>query len=270
MRAFEGKLILTDLDGTLLNEKDCITEESRRAIDAFIQGGGLFSVATGRSKRGMEHFFPQLRINAPAILSNGTVIYDFETRRDVYTACIGEKGLRLVQGLMKAFPELGIEVYAEHDPYVAQESEYTRAHFRSVKLPWNPCPPERIPQPWLNLVITGAPERLSRAAAWIGQREEGFFFTQFSGSHMLEVMRWDANKGAAALRLAKLLHIPPEGLYTVGDGPNDAQLVACSPHGCAPENACEEIRTAARHILPDNSRDPIAELIRRIGKGMIA
>lgn len=269
MRAFEGKLILTDMDGTLLNEKDRISPETRAAVDRFIDGGGLFSVATGRSKKGMEHFFPELRVNAPAVLYNGSVIYDFSTGKDLYTCCVGEKGSDLVRLLQERFPQIGIEVYAEHCPYVAQESDYTRSHFLSVKIPWNPCPPERIPQPWLSMVITGERPVLEQARALAEESGEGYFFTQFSGNHMVEIMRYDANKGSAAQRLRELLGVRPEDLYTAGDGPNDIQLLECAYHSCAPENAQPELLAIARHILPDNSRHTIARLIDGIERGIL-
>lgn len=267
---FEGKLILTDLDGTLLDERDEISEENRRAVDRFIEGGGLFSVATGRSKMGMEHFFPRLRINAPAVLYNGAAIYDFAAGREIDSAPVGESGARLAARLIRTFPELGVEVYSGHVPYVAQGNDYSRRHFASVKTPWNPCPPEAIPQPWLSLVLTGENGLLRAAEDVIRNGFPDAFFLQYSSPHMLEVLRKDANKGAGALRLAKLLGVGPEGLFTVGDGTNDVQLLACAFHSCAPENACPRILAAARHRLPHHKDHAIAALIERLAKGEYA
>ena len=72
MKIFEGTMILTDLDGTYLADDHHISAENRAAAEWFMENGGRFSIATGRSKAGMEHFFPELRINAPAILSPET------------------------------------------------------------------------------------------------------------------------------------------------------------------------------------------------------
>ena len=89
MKIFEGTMILTDLDGTYLADDHHISAENRAAAEWFMENGGRFSIATGRSKAGMEHFFPELRINAPAILYNGSVIYDFEKQADVLDLCCG-------------------------------------------------------------------------------------------------------------------------------------------------------------------------------------
>lgn len=269
MKIFEGTMILTDLDGTYLADDHHISAENRAAAEWFMENGGRFSIATGRSKAGMEHFFPELRINAPAILYNGSVIYDFEKQADVLDLCVGENGFRLCRALEERFPEAGIEVYAGHRPYVAQDSAHTRRHFANVKMPWNPCPAADIPQPWLSLVVTGEGTVLSAVSAFIQLRFPGQFFVQYSSAHMLEIMRHDANKGAAAKHLWELLGIAPERVYVAGDGPNDVQLLRCARHSCAPADACPEILSIARHILPEHRQHAIAALIRGIEKGSL-
>ena len=74
MKQFEGTLILTDLDGTLLDGQNRISPENQAAIRHYMENGGRFTVATGRSLKGMEHFFPALAVNAPAILYNGSAV----------------------------------------------------------------------------------------------------------------------------------------------------------------------------------------------------
>ena len=269
MKLFEGKLILTDLDGTYLFDDHHISEENRAAARYFMDNGGLFTVATGRSKAGMEHFFPELEINAPAILYNGSVIYDFTRKADVLDTCVGETGFRLCKALEARFPDAGIEVYADHTPYVAQDSFWTRRHFQNVKMPWNPCPAEDIPQPWLSLVVTGEEERLPLMADFIETQFPGQFFLQFSSPHMLEIMHPQANKGAAARHLWELLGIEPENVYVAGDGTNDVQLLKSALHSCAPADACQEVLSIARHILPEFKNHAIAHLISQMEKGIL-
>lgn len=269
MKRFEGKLILTDLDGTYLFDDHHISQENRTAVRYFMDNGGLFTVATGRSKAGMEHFFPELEINAPAILYNGSVIYDFDRKAGVLDTCVGQDGFELCKALETAFPDAGIEVYASHTPFVAQDSLWTRLHFANVKMPWNPCAPEHIPQPWLSLVLTGAEDRLPAVAEFIQRQFPGQFFIQYSSAHMLEVMHPEANKGAAARHLWELLDIRPENVYVAGDGPNDLQLLKSAFHSCAPADACPQILSIARHILPEYKNHAIAHLISEMEKGTL-
>lgn len=269
MKPFENTLLLSDLDGTLLQDDGSISRENRQAISRYIAGGGRFSVATGRSKTGMEHFFPQLEVNAPAILYNGALIYDFSVHADVDARPVGEAGFRLCKALQREFPAAGIEVYAGHRPCVVQDSPRTRLHFQNVKMPWNLCPPEEIPQPWLSLVVTGEEQWLPDVAAFARRTFPGQFFLQLSSPHMLEILSAGANKGRAARRLCSLLKIPPERLYTVGDGPNDLELLAASPHGAAPADGCPQALAAARNRLPPHHDHAIAALIHQIEKGCL-
>lgn len=270
MKQFEKTLILADMDGTLLNDAGEISPENQKFIRYYMEHGGLFTVATGRSRQGMEHFFPALAVNAPAILYNGSAIYDFSAGEDIYEACVGEIGFALAQALEAQFPALGIEVYARHRPYVAQESAHTRRHFASVKMQWNPCPAQHIPQPWLYLVVTGENVLLTQVEQHIQTCFPEQFFLQYSSRHMLEILKPGANKGTAAQVLAEYLQIPKERVYTVGDGLNDKELLQCAFHSCAPENACPEIRALARHILPDNEHHTLAALICRLEKGELS
>ena len=269
MKRFEGKLILTDLDGTYLYDDHHISEENRKAVRYFMDNGGLFTVATGRSKAGMEHFFPELEINAPAILYNGSVIYDFSRKADVLDTCVGTDGFALCKALEQIFPDVGIEVYADHRPYVAQDNYWTRRHFQNVKMPWNFCPAEDIPQPWLSLVVTGETPALERVAAFIPERFPGVFFVQFSSPHMLEIMHPQANKGVAAKHLREHLGVLPENVYVAGDGTNDVQLLQSAFHSCAPADACPQILSIARHILPPYQEHAIAYLISQMEKGTL-
>ena len=269
MNRFDGKLIVTDLDGTYLYDDHHISRENREAVRYFMDHGGLFTVATGRSKAGMEHFFPELEINAPAILYNGSVIYDFNRKADVLDTCVGEDGFHLCKALESAFPAAGIEVYANHCPYVAQDSYWTRRHFQNVKMPWNFCPAEDIPQPWLNLVITGERPLLEEISAFTTAQFPGRFFLQFSSDHMLEVMHPEANKGVAVRHLQELLGVQAEALYVCGDGTNDVQLLKSSFHSCAPADACPQVLSIARHILPPYQEHAIACLISQMEKGFL-
>ncbi len=269
MSIFSGKLILSDLDGTLLQDDGHISWENQQAIRLFIQGGGLFSVATGRSKIGMEHFFPELQMNAPAILYNGSVIHDFSTSEDIWTGPVGANSYELALLLKERFPAAGIEVYAGHQPYVVQDSQRTRLHFQNVKMPWNLCALEEVPQPWLSLVITGEADCLPAIVRLIEQAYPSGFFLQYSSPHMLEIMHPQANKGAAARRLCRLLGISIENFYAVGDGTNDVELLRESGHGCAPADACPQALSVAKHRLPSYQQHAIAALIHQIQEGSL-
>lgn len=76
MGKFDGYLICSDLDGTFRKENS--VEGNSKAVKYFIENGGKFTFATGRSTMHLRD--PELirNINAPACICNGAVIYDYE------------------------------------------------------------------------------------------------------------------------------------------------------------------------------------------------
>ncbi|MEA5040187.1 MAG: HAD family hydrolase [Clostridiaceae bacterium] len=269
MGKFDGILILSDMDGTLLNSSGLVSIENREAIRYFMENGGYFTVATGRSKAGMEHFLTELPINAPAVIYNGSVVYDFRRDAPVWICPVGEDGYHLAKAVMTRFPDVGVEIYDLHHPYVAQESFITRRHFTYVKMAWDQRDPEHIPQPWLNLLLTREADKMPELRTFVEKKFPGMFFLQYSAPYYLEVEHRLANKGAGALRLRDWLDIDPGRLYTVGDGTNDIELLSCACRPFAPENACPEVYALSPGLLPDCDHHAIAALVDRIEKGEV-
>jgi hydroxymethylpyrimidine pyrophosphatase-like HAD family hydrolase len=59
---FKNILLVTDADGTLLNDRKCILLKDRVALDEFTHGGGMFTIATGRSISLMEVIADQIEL----------------------------------------------------------------------------------------------------------------------------------------------------------------------------------------------------------------
>ena len=69
-------VLVTDMDGTLLNSKKEVTPKDRKAIEYFMSLGGRFTVATGRTIQSFSHYYDLLDLRFPVIMFNGSVIYD--------------------------------------------------------------------------------------------------------------------------------------------------------------------------------------------------
>lgn len=94
MGKFDGVLLLSDFDNTLVYTEDALlsggrlpplNSANREAIHYFMAEGGIFSVATGRALPSFAPIAPTLPMNGPTILFNGAALYDFarEDRKSV-------------------------------------------------------------------------------------------------------------------------------------------------------------------------------------------
>ena len=78
------KLIVSDIDGTLLNSKREITKESVDAIWKSHDQGIMFSVCTGRIATMTECYTEMLQIKTPIITANGAVIWDSIRKKPIF------------------------------------------------------------------------------------------------------------------------------------------------------------------------------------------
>ena len=81
MGKFDGVLLASDFDDTLYGLDLRIPERNLEAIRYFTREGGYFVMSTGRAHRTFAPFAPLVPMNAPAVLSNGAAIYDFQADR---------------------------------------------------------------------------------------------------------------------------------------------------------------------------------------------
>ena len=77
MGKYTGKMIISDLDGTLIPRGGLISAENKAAIKSFVAEGGRFAIATGRTPEAAAGYVDGLPINAPSIFFNGAMLYDW-------------------------------------------------------------------------------------------------------------------------------------------------------------------------------------------------
>ena len=148
MGKFDGLLLASDFDDTLYGLDLRIPERNLEAIRYFTGEGGRFAVATGRAYRTFAPYAHLVPMNAPAVLSNGSALYDFEEGRMIYQTFLRARAPADLAELARAFPEIGFEAYHGEDIYVFQPNAVTQAHMAKVGTDYTLCPGiDGIPTP---------------------------------------------------------------------------------------------------------------------------
>ena len=277
MGKFDGVLLLSDFDNTLVYTEDALlsggrlpplSSANREAIHYFMAEGGIFSVATGRALPSFAPIAPTLPMNGPTILFNGAALYDFAREEYLETAFLPEDIREKLLPVEEAFPGLVCEIYHDGNTiHTLHPSELTRNHLR---LTGSSAVEVRsigeVPPPISKVLFeeTGqrgdALEQFVRSRSWAGK-----FEIVRSGKFFLEITAKGATKGGMAKKLAELLHIRPEDVCCVGDHANDLSMLRLAGHAFAPANAIEAVRRAPGvELLPDCREDALAALIGRL------
>ena len=153
---FEGVLLASDFDDTLVGSDCEVSRGNREALEYFVREGGRFTVSTGRAHRTFAPYVDAAPINAPVILSNGALLYDFRAGRTVVDLPLPVCAAEDLGELCSAIPALGVETYHGDDVYIFQPNAFTQRHVERVRTTWTQRDLPDMPQPWSKAVIQAA------------------------------------------------------------------------------------------------------------------
>lgn len=154
MGKFDGVLLASDFDDTLCdNATNAIPERNFAALEHFIAEGGRFLVATGRAHRTFAPWAPKVPMNAPAVLSNGSAIFDFAQNRMLHQTFLRPQVVENCLELAWKFRDLGFEAYYGEDIYVHNPNFVTAAHMKKVGADYDRCPISKMPTPWTKVIF---------------------------------------------------------------------------------------------------------------------
>ena len=93
-------LLVSDIDGTLIDSQYRIPERNREAIQRWMAQGGGFAIATGRSWESVEKCLGDLRVNRPCVLANGGLLYDLERHTPVSVQALPQEARAYTRKMM--------------------------------------------------------------------------------------------------------------------------------------------------------------------------
>jgi Cof subfamily protein (haloacid dehalogenase superfamily) len=243
------KLVLTDVDGTLVTKDKILTDRARQAVQSLRDRGIIFAITSGRPPRGMSMLIEPLKLDTPIAGFNGGMW----TNRDLSPIEAHTLPHDIAQQTVAMLEKDGLDVwvYAGEDwlirdknaPHAARE-EWT------VKFP--PKIVSDFAKALENAVkIVGISDDLARVEQCEKhvQQELGTHASAArSQPYYLDVTHPKANKGFAVQWLAERLGIPLDQVATLGDQPNDVLMFKKSGISIAMGNAGESVRNAATHV----------------------
>ena len=264
MADFSDILFLSDFDRTLTDGR-VIPPRNLEAIERFKAQGGMFSVATGRSVPTFKPKLEQVRVNAPVVLSNGSIIHDFAdgtTWTQHYLTDEEKLKIRRIRDRHNSKAifevEVGLEIYLPDEQLAVEENEYTLHHYEWVGFASRKCPIDDIPDNWMKAVFTAHPDDIPALVE--EARAEGLNAVR-SLPFMVEVQSCGVDKGVAARWLANRLG---RKLFCAGDAANDLELLAAADRAFIPSSAYEEVRGLGYEVVADCADGAIADVIERL------
>lgn len=260
-------ILLSDMDGTLLNSKKQINDIDRKAIEKFTSLGGKFTVATGRTIQSFEQYQSMLDLKMPVIMYNGAVIYDYITGKILYSYPLPEISRKMTAEIMGLMPDAGGEVVRADGTYIFSDNEYEALHTKLCKIIPEYMEISEIPEgEWLKVLFALAPEDIPYLEILVKQLgyDRKVDFVR-SADIFLEMLPKGISKGSALNEYRKLDGMEDFMFIAVGDFDNDIEMIQSADLGVCPANSEESVKRKSDIILNGtNDEGAVAELINYI------
>lgn len=237
------RLVLSDVDGTLINSHKELTDETIRAVRALEERNIVFTLTSARAPRGFAMFLEPLDLTAPLGAFNGGLFVNRDMS-PLHELAIEED---LVGPVIEALSasELSVWVYQGTNwfvldlegPHVAHESEVVQ--FRPSQV----ASYDDLRRDIVKIVgVSDDPKAIADGQSALRGYDVSATASQ---SYYLDVTNPKANKGSVVEFLAEHFSIEKIAIATIGDAANDVAMFERSGLSIAMGNASPEVKAKA-------------------------
>ena len=241
------RMVVTDLDGTLLNNKKQVSEANVKAIQNLKDQNITFVMATGRSDVMTRAYTKQLKNVDIVIGCDGAVIRNIRTGEILCENHLRSETCHTTFEICKKY---GLQYSVEEDEEIPMQivddlNEYVNDHI-IYKI----------------VVSHNDTSYLDKVAEVIKKETDADAIR--SGKKVLAVKARGVSKAEAIKKLAQKLGILIKDIIAFGDEVNDIEMLTLVGLGIAMENADDVVKEAADQIAGSNDQDGVGKELEKI------
>ena len=259
------RLIVADMDGTLLDPASRLTERTINALRAAEDAGAGVVLASGRMPCALRYFIETLNITAPLIAYNGALIADPRTEETLGSFPIDAALGREIAGACEEM-DLHIQAYEGDAFWCATANQFAKDYQTflncSVRLE---AVGEKLSR-WLTfdtpkMLAIDTAQRVAQALPLLRERFAGRVKIATSNPKFIEFVSPAAGKAVALARVSEITGVKREEIIAFGDGLNDLDMLEWAGTSCAMENGAPEVKARSTRVVPSNAEDGVAQAV---------
>ena len=262
------KLLVVDIDGTLLGRDGSISAEDREALAEARRSGIKVCLSTGRAAKACRSIIDQLSLDGYHIFFDGALVSNLG--EEVYVQPIGEEVVKEAVEFAHSH-NIDLELYSATHYFAERETWSTNAHRQFFGIEptiidfANLWERERIIKGGLAAVT---PQEVAKAEDFCHQFNERLRFSwvkspTFPDVEFINVLAPEVSKGKALEALASHLGVSLSEVVAIGDGTNDIPLFSLAGLAVAMDNAPDEVKAVAHYTTLDVDRSGLAAAVKK-------
>ena len=263
------RLLVIDIDGTLINKDSTVSAENREALGQARAKGIDVCLSTGRTVRSCRSIIEQLSLDGYHIFFDGALVSNTDNSEHVHIRPL-EKTLVSEMVDFARVNDIDLELASATQYFTERETWSTDIKRRFFDIETTigdlslPCKSEDIVR--LDIVVSSPAEK-TRAGLFMDYFNGRTAFSQahspqFPDVTFINVIATGTSKGEALKTLVSHLGISLEEVVAVGDWVNDISLLSAAGLGIAMGNAHEDLKAMADHVTLDVAEHGLAAAVK--------
>lgn len=258
------RLLLADVDGTLVRTDKSLTDRTVAAVHRLHGAGVLFAVTSGRPPRGMAMLVEPLKLQTPIAAFNGGLIVD-SAMTVVEQRTIPDE---LVAPIVEQLDSSGLDVWIYRGAdWLVRDLQAPHIEREAFTVQFEPTLVESFAGVGNGVAkIVGVSDDHDLVASVEAAARDEFgdhVSAARSQPYYLDVTHPQANKGEVVRFLTAKYGLASEEIATIGDMPNDVLMFAHSGLSIAMGQSSREVHRAARRVTTSNDEDGFANAVER-------
>lgn len=269
------KMVVCDLDGTLLDKNKELLEENVKALKIAQEKGIVLVLATGRNMFGLEHVYQELGMdtynNGYLVTVNGLQKYRFKDQELIVKEGLTRNDISIIKNAAKA---LGYIAFAFHNDasYISggtiihwiMNNSFLQKHLLDKGYDG------RLPNPRFSPY-----EESFNGITKVCVQCPTFFLTNSKKVRYLlrdyevmtvspgwyEVMPKGINKAEGVKSIMAELNISSEEVLIFGDSENDLEMLKLSKNSYAMENGMDMVKEVSNYVTTDHNLPGIGQVV---------
>lgn len=272
--AADIQLVITDMDGTLLDSNKQITNRTHETIRKLESQSIDFTICTGRIPTMIEYYTKSLELKIPLVAANGAVVWDPIEKKTLYDAPIDSDQAEALMdfccfhGMDYSALTLEASYFAKNSIRIERFHEYNKIAERNNEKPMRLeyldkdhsfLRKKKIYKMLVYEIVPGQ----QKAARDFMKTLPGLLSTS-SDTGLLDISSAGINKGTGLLELIRILGLEQKNVCAFGDFYNDVSLMKTAGLPIAMANGCEMIKDLAAYVTAGNDQEGVADAIEKL------
>lgn len=260
------KLVVSDMDGTLLNSEHAISEYTKNIISKVMDKGVKFIIATGRPYEDAKFFRDSLGLESFLVTSNGAIVHD-EKNNEIIAHHIDENLAKKLLAFGKNIELYHRNIYAKDGWFVEYSFEELDIFHKESGFSYNIVDLDNYEIKDVNKIFfLGEKEDIKKLYKKTKEEFQDSLSITLSSEHCVEFMNLGVNKGTAIKELAKKMNIELDEIVAFGDALNDYEMLAMTGESYIMSNAISALKKKLpeKEIIDSCDNDGVAKKLAEI------